>query len=407
MNRKKNTFLSKLPVYDHFLLIILVLVVIIGGFNIAINRLIYPVEYYLVAQYRMMNEYSRFLEKLIKYTRCPAKLPQKPHFLIAEKDRIGERLSAIKRNSDMLIAYNQKLRESADRIFTEYLDQIETKINDKQASLENDYKMLFQLKSITQCGPAIPEIVSVKLLRTEDLQKRLASLDRALERNIINENRIRMTSASISSEFMNNWINSQKGIWDERVGKLCEPPDMTFNLDQIKYNETPNGYIEALVNLGEYTRHIFEINDSCMVEKIETIDENLLKFSFNHWNKFDMKIEELNESIEKIKELVDKHEDLRNIYVRGHCDPEGDDDYNLVLSYRRAMYVGNIIKQHLESRNLAENRDFFITLSGFGERRLLKKEPNEEYDDWRSRCRRIELAFQKVSKKTITQQGEK
>ncbi len=107
----------------------------------------------------------------------------------------------------------------------------------------------------------------------------------------------------------------------------------------------------------------------------------------------------LNKAIKKIKSWVDSHTNSRNIFIRGHADETGDDNYNYILSYRRALFVANIIKEHLNAKNLKQGVDYHLNIEGLGESRPVAKKAGENQNEWWARCRRIELAFQKISAK--------
>ena len=77
------------------------------------------------------------------------------------------------------------------------------------------------------------------------------------------------------------------------------------------------------------------------------------------------------------------------ITVAGHADPRSEAEYNRNLSHKRAMYLGDKIRDHVRSR-----REPCVVISaGYGEFMPKKQMQSESTDSYFSRCRRVELIF--------------
>jgi len=262
--------------------------------------------------------------------------------------------------------------------------------------LVSDIQRTQRLADLTESSYKVPD-KPIRRTYSKDLISVLSTIGANLQHQFQTKAELRKALNAIGNDFMNKWANKQRFLWQDRVNKLCERPNNDFPLNNIKFNGSLDGYFDAINSMSDYSDHIWYLYEKCHMPIIEVIDENLLKFTFNRWDKFDMTDEAVKNAIEQIKQIVDAHKEYRNIYVNGHCDKIGDDEPNLVLSYQRAMYVGIKIREYLISeKRLTENKDFKITLSGFGKTQLLEQKPNESKDEWCSRCRRIELAFQKM-----------
>ncbi|MGA1867470.1 MAG: OmpA family protein [bacterium] len=229
------------------------------------------------------------------------------------------------------------------------------------------------------------------------LIEKLQSLKRTSSTLVETDALLREQTKNCSSGFMKIWTDQQTDFWQRRIEKLCEKPQRELRLNEIRFDDSPNGYIEAFIELGNYYCLVLDLYDKCTEERVEVIDENLLRFKFDRYDEFDMDPQDLKCAKEKIKQLVDRYGSYRKIQIRGHCDQRGGDEYNYLLSFRRALYVGNVIKIHLKKQGLIEGKDYFISLIGFGKSRLLPKAEGEEEEHYYSRCRRIELAFQRLS----------
>lgn len=84
--------------------------------------------------------------------------------------------------------------------------------------------------------------------------------------------------------------------------------------------------------------------------------------------------------LEKITQTLKNHDDI-NIQILGHTDSDGDEAFNLKLSYERA----NAIKEYLIKQGIDEKR---LTSQGFGEQK--PKLPNTSEEN-KQKNRRVEF----------------
>lgn len=100
------------------------------------------------------------------------------------------------------------------------------------------------------------------------------------------------------------------------------------------------------------------------------------------------------EAAKAVKEIYDK--DFKNkkspgcIYIKGFTDSTGTDEYNKVLSYKRADSVKNYI---MKTSGIPKNGNIQLICYGYGE--SLPVVENEKNDQDRQLNRRVELSFSK------------
>ncbi len=187
-------------------------------------------------------------------------------------------------------------------------------------------------------------------------------------------------------------LSSQRSFWGDRVTELCVPPPEAPPTPGRGVLELARG-LEALRDFRDGTWASYR---DCVEERVEVIPEDLLRFSFNRSDAFDMPPEAIEQAKNKIRALVDSHRDRRRILVRGHTDRKGTDEYNYALSADRAWYVGRIVLAHLSAQGLIPGRDVELIPEGLGKSRPVDRRPGESDEAFDSRCRRIELAFQRI-----------
>ena len=188
-------------------------------------------------------------------------------------------------------------------------------------------------------------------------------------------------------------LSSQRSFWGDRASELCVPPPQEPPLVPSHGVLDLAGGLEALRHFRDGTWVSYR---DCMEERVEVIPEELLRFSFNRSDAFDMPPEAVEQAKNKIVALVDSHRDRRLILVRGHTDRKGTDEYNYALSADRAWYVGRIVLAHLSAQGLVPGRDVELIPEGLGKSRPVDRRPDESDEAFDSRCRRIELAFQRI-----------
>jgi outer membrane protein OmpA-like peptidoglycan-associated protein len=188
-------------------------------------------------------------------------------------------------------------------------------------------------------------------------------------------------------------VSTQGERWTERALALCVPAP------EAPHPPRSRSVLDLLRSLGEmdtYRERVWALHEDCVDEQVEVIPEDLLRFSFNRWNAFDMSNAQVDKAKARIREIVHGKPDRRRIFVRGHTDWKGTEEYNYRLSADRAWYVGKVILDHLRAQGLVAGRDFELIPEGFGESRPVDREEGETNEVFESRCRRIELAFQRI-----------
>jgi outer membrane protein OmpA-like peptidoglycan-associated protein len=216
---------------------------------------------------------------------------------------------------------------------------------------------------------------------------------------------VKLTATQWQRERLDNAVQAaiagHAGFWQHRSQELCgtRPP-----LPALAHAREVLGEEQDLERVATYRDAVWEEYADCLEERVVEIPESLLRFTFNRWDAFDMEPWRLAEAKERIRGFVDEHKDRRRIIIRGHCDKFGDDDTNYVISFRRALYVAQIVRDHLATQMLPDGRklrlghDYFVIPIGMGRTVPVERRPGEDENDpgWRGRCRRIELAFQRI-----------
>ena len=156
--------------------------------------------------------------------------------------------------------------------------------------------------------------------------------------------------------------------------------------------------INELQSILECGRTAWESHLRCAEEVPYVIPESQLRFSVNRWDRFDMPDEEVAAAKTWIQEMVlaNWREGRERIIVIGHCDESGRRFENYFLSFKRALHIANWIIAQFDKFHFREGEHYFMHITGMGENRLLPREENEEDAVWKSRCRRIEILFQRV-----------
>lgn len=201
--------------------------------------------------------------------------------------------------------------------------------------------------------------------------------------------------------YMRAWGKDRDEYWAHIAGSLCDSPGSLLDLSTIGYTYTPHAYLEALAKFDDFQRRIWRVEMECTQERIFVINEDLLRFTVNQYKEFDMSDEQRDEALNRIYQIVDQQtrDGRRRILISGHCDERGGKEHNYRLSFNRAMFVRNMVVEHLTRRGWKEGRDFWTTLIGYGKTVPVPRNPHESDALWWGRCRRIELAFQKVGRR--------
>lgn len=180
--------------------------------------------------------------------------------------------------------------------------------------------------------------------------------------------------------------------------------DMTIPED-IKKN--PISYLELL---NKKEKRISDGERECYRPMPFVIDDNILHFVNDEWEKFedDTDVERGKKIIiQKVKDYIKQR---ARIVISGYCDNTGNgvtranqdsrgpfsldiDEHNMELSYMRAFYVGRLIDGFLRSNGLKPNKDYEIIMQGYG-RSKISENGGQSLEAWRKSNRRIMLSFE-------------
>lgn len=216
------------------------------------------------------------------------------------------------------------------------------------------------------------------------------------------------------------WSLKLEQLYDDEIAFVralakdpCEgakiPPEPRRNVES---GAPPIAWLEDLERLARYRAAVFEQYDACRQESRITVDETSLRFKVNSDTTFTMSPGDVDRGIGSVLAAIDDKVlkgNTRNIFVRGHsdsrgtCDPRLRNDLNFRLSYGRAWYLAQRIRDHLVERGFVEGRDYLLTVAGFGASRpkpcrgLVCRDGNYDTEN-----RRIEIAFQRLSAKDVS-----
>ncbi len=183
----------------------------------------------------------------------------------------------------------------------------------------------------------------------------------------------------------------QRIFWGRLATQLCVPPSQVPALPPLAADAGVIGQLAFLSEMRNVSATIWRIYEGCQEPRTVVINEDLLHFKVDEYQVFEAPP---GPAFRKICAYVDANLDSHNqIYVSGHTDDTYTEDYNFELSYKRALTVAKVIRDHLAARNLQPGRDYDLYPLGMGESQLLSARAGENKTAWRTRCRRIELSF--------------
>ncbi len=184
---------------------------------------------------------------------------------------------------------------------------------------------------------------------------------------------------------------SQMAFWERRASELCVEPDKRPRLKWPPADADPIIQLAFLNDQAAQYQKIWELYKGCQEPKSESIPEDVLHFKVDKYDEFES---DPATGFQTIRSYVDQYiKTHKLIYVVGHTDETFTDEYNNLLSYRRALRVVDEIKNHLTRRRLQAGKDYSIYPVGMGEMQLLKPKSSEGLAEWHKRCRRIDIDF--------------
>jgi outer membrane protein OmpA-like peptidoglycan-associated protein len=183
----------------------------------------------------------------------------------------------------------------------------------------------------------------------------------------------------------------QTAFWERRASELCVEQDQRPRLMPLPANADPVTQLARLAGQTDQYEKIWAMYEGCQEPKMETINEDLLHFKVNKYDDFES---DPSPGFQTIRSFVDQYvKSHQLIYVIGHTDDTFTDEYNYLLSYRRALRITDEIKSHLTRERLQAGKDYMLYPVGMGKSQLVPQVAGESVDDWRKRCRRIEIYF--------------
>ena len=190
----------------------------------------------------------------------------------------------------------------------------------------------------------------------------------------VNENDVRYVSTNI--EMVNNgdgsgtYTDKSKNLVIENDGK--GKAKITFNGQTTEVDAKPLEKPGKLAKLE-------------MVPPVPSIEANSLLIALDSEvlfdvNKYDVRVHPEAEEVLKNLAIVLKEMDVKNFEIDGHTDSDGSDEYNQVLSEKRA----NSVKNFLVSQGVTAE----ITTKGYGESRPVASNDTAE---GKQKNRRVEI----------------
>ena len=171
-------------------------------------------------------------------------------------------------------------------------------------------------------------------------------------------------------------------FWDliANAREMCHkdlPPQPELN----KVESPVKGLLQ-LIKVAKYGQDIYSKYSECVEGHRENISESILRFksarptpytpitsiNLRDYSPFDgqMTPKQVEAAKDKIRQYVDKNATRLKIFVEGHGDDEGSDIINYKVSLMRALYVASVIREHLNSQNKVEGKDYKIIPEGLG-----------------------------------------
>ena len=180
--------------------------------------------------------------------------------------------------------------------------------------------------------------------------------------------------------------------WSEIAADPCVATLSPPAVPALSKGADPEEVVQNLIKLQLAEPTLWKLYQGCQEPQTFVISEDLLHFKVNKFDDFEAPPQP---AYDKICSYVkDNLLRMRNqVYIRGFTDDTFTDEYNFELSYRRALHVMGVIRGCLDSNGLSPGAKLRIFPIGMGRSELLQQRQGEDIDDWRRRCRRIELSF--------------
>ncbi|QRK10424.1 OmpA family protein [Archangium violaceum] len=188
--------------------------------------------------------------------------------------------------------------------------------------------------------------------------------------------------------------NDQDGVTDARDACINEAGPRE-NRGCPDKDRDGDGLVDRLDNCPDEKGT--EKNKGCKEKQTVQIEEGqirLLEAVFFENNK-DVISPRSHKMLDSVAAILNSHPEIEKVRIEGHTDNQGQADYNMDLSQRRA----NAVAKYLESKNVAASR---LEPRGFGQTRPIASNDTKE---GRAKNRRVEFKIVGDADGVQTQQG--
>jgi outer membrane protein OmpA-like peptidoglycan-associated protein len=237
---------------------------------------------------------------------------------------------------------------------------------------------------------------------------RAKSVELGKERAELDQEMVRLVRNTNDKEYA-YWIEQAQGL-----GRPCVDSTKRINPPpEIIYGEDLATELANQRKIRQYGNKVAELVKDCTATIPVSLTDQDLTFRFGSASELNMSAKDARLAVEKIRNVVDSHPQHREIYIAGHTDYIGGPGANYPLSEGRAKYVADIIRAHLNNQRRVEGIDYHIHIERRGAVECSplpqKQPPTPKYwqhdEEYRSKCRKIVLRFQKGIENTIGEQA--
>ncbi len=224
-----------------------------------------------------------------------------------------------------------------------------------------------------------------------DMLRRLLETSKASAANAHVMPRLAQAHDAVWGGRLNALSRSQLAFWTKRAQELCGPREQHPMAPSLASPGSPGEALDTLTAVAAYGEQVWQHYVGCQEPRTVVINEELLHFKVDKSDQFEA---DPTPALQTIMAYVEKNLPThKHMYVIGHTDDQADERYNDFLSYRRALYVVDKMRRALRERGLVEGIDYTLYPLGMGKYQLLPRSTTESLEEYRTRCRRIELSF--------------
>lgn len=226
---------------------------------------------------------------------------------------------------------------------------------DKQALIEKMKAMHLDVQPVAVTPDAVPVVDAVLLPIT------IKGVIKDAETGLPILTSVQLTDAN--GEVVSVVMANDKGMYSFVV-QNADPSQYTLSAEKDGY-----GFVNKTFTVPGKTTSAQEITQNLTLKKLAVGNIYVLRNIYFDFDKATLKSTS-NKELNNLLELLQKNPAME-IEISGHTDNKGSDEYNLVLSRKRAQAVVN----WLVSKGISKNR---LTYAGYGESRPLATNDDEE-----------------------------